>query len=270
MEPTTNNQWDTTSHEGFYAYYAAQSLSPATMERFKSTRDALLRQRFRMAPQTPLDVLDLGCGAGTQGVLWSESGHNYVGIDINEPLISLARQRATEHGLNLRYEVGSASELPFPDASFDICVMPELLEHVPPWEACLQEAIRCVRPGGLLYISTNNTLCPVQQEFNLPLYSWYPAPLKRYFEQRAVTDWPELVNFAKYPAVNWFSFYSLKKYLNQRGFDALDRFDMIDMNGKSFLQQILVGAIRTLPPLRFLAHLATSYTVLIAQKRAPR
>ncbi|PKO45792.1 MAG: hypothetical protein CVU31_11440 [Betaproteobacteria bacterium HGW-Betaproteobacteria-4] len=260
-------EWDTGSHEGFYAYYEQQSLSPATFERFKATRDTLLRLKARQEDTSSMDILDIGCGAGTQGGLWSEAGHRYVGIDINEPLITLARNRAAEHGLNLHYEVGSATELPFPDASFDVCVMPELLEHVPPWEDCLREAIRCLRPGGLIYISTNNTLCPIQQEFNLPLYSWYPKALKRHFERRAVSDWPELVNYAKYPAVNWFSFYSLRKYLRQRGFDAFDRFDLIDDNEKSGLQKLVLNAIKTLPPLRLLAHMATSYTVLVAQKQ---
>jgi len=260
-------KWDTGSHEGFYAYYEQQSLSPATFERFKATRDTLLRLKARQHDTAPMDILDIGCGAGTQGGLWSEAGHRYVGIDINEPLITLARNRATEHGLALRYEVGSATELPFPDASFDVCVMPELLEHVPPWEDCLREAIRCLRPGGLIYISTNNTLCPIQQEFNLPLYSWYPKALKRHFERRAVSDWPELVNYAKYPAVNWFSFYSLRKYLRERGFDAFDRFDLIDDDEKSGVQKLVLTAIKTLPPLRLLAHMATSYTVLVAQKQ---
>lgn len=260
-------KWDTSSHEGFYAYYEQQSLSQATFERFKATRDTLLRLKARQHDTASMDILDIGCGAGAQGGLWSEAGHRYVGIDINEPLITLARNRAAEHGLNLRYEVGSATELPFPDASFDVCVMPELLEHVPPWEDCLREAIRCLRPGGLIYISTNNTLCPIQQEFNLPLYSWYPKSLKRHFERRAVSDWPELVNYAKYPAVNWFSFYSLRKYLRERGFDAFDRFDLIDDNDKSGLQKLALNAIKALPPLRLLAHMATSYTVLVAQKQ---
>jgi 2-polyprenyl-6-hydroxyphenyl methylase/3-demethylubiquinone-9 3-methyltransferase len=261
------NKWDTSSHQGFYAYYEQQSLSPATIERFKATRDTLLRLKARQKDNRALDVLDIGCGAGSQGALWSEAGHHYFGIDINEPLINLARSRAAEHGLTLQYKVGSATELPFPDSAFDVCVMPELLEHVPPWEDCLREAMRCLRPGGLIYISTNNTLCPIQQEFNLPLYSWYPNVLKRHFEHRAVTDWPELVNYAKYPAVNWFSFYSLKKYLAERGFRSFDRFDLIDDTGKSGFQHLALNAIKALPPLRLLAHMATSYTVLVAQKK---
>jgi 2-polyprenyl-3-methyl-5-hydroxy-6-metoxy-1,4-benzoquinol methylase len=54
----------------------------------------------------------------------------------------------------------------------DVCLLPELLEHVADWQSCLNEAARVLRPGGLLYLSTTNVLCPRQQEFNLPLYSF--------------------------------------------------------------------------------------------------
>lgn len=263
-------EWDTTSHTDFYKYYAQQSLSPETTQRFSATRDTLLRIRSNSGNLGPCDVLDIGCGAGAQGALWSELGHRYVGVDVNEPLIMLARKRASELNLQLRYEVGSATQLPIPDNSVDICVMLELLEHVPPWEDCIKEAVRVLRPGGLLRISTSNMLCPIQQEFNLPLYSWYPQRLKRYYEKRAVTDKPELANYAKYPAVNWFSFYSLRDYLAPKGFDCLDRFDLIDVSRKSLTAKIAIDLVRTLPPLRFMAHIATPYTMLTGIKHAAK
>jgi 2-polyprenyl-3-methyl-5-hydroxy-6-metoxy-1,4-benzoquinol methylase len=101
-----------------------------------------------------------------------------------------------------------------------VCLLPELLEHVVEWMACLKETARILRPGGVLFLSTTNKLCPSQQEFSLPLYSWYPRPLKRHFEKLAVTKRPELENFARYPAVNWFSFYSLRSELSRLGFDC--------------------------------------------------
>ena len=74
----------------------------------------------------------------------------------------------------------------------DVCLLPELLEHVADWQSCLKEAPRVLRSGGLLYLSTTNVLRPRQEEFNLPLYSWYPGPLKRYCERLAMTTRPAL------------------------------------------------------------------------------
>lgn len=268
--PLTADGWDTSSHEDFFKYYEQQSLSARTMERFRAISHAVLRQLPSSAAQQQLDVLDIGCGAGAQSQFWLEGGHRYWGVDINEPLIDLARQRALRLKLQARFDVGTATALPFADQSMDVCLMPELLEHVADWQSCVNEAIRVLRPRGLLYLSTTNKLCPVQDEFNLPLYGWYPGWLKRYFERRAVTDWPAVVNHAKYPAVNWFSFFGLRRHLAPHGFVCLDRFDLIDISTKGALVRAIFLAIRSVPPLRWLAHVATPYTELVARKQDPR
>ena len=258
--------WDHTSHPEFYEYYASASQSEATAKRFLGIQAALLRVAAQTGMKARLDVADIGCGAGTQACLWAERGHRVFGVDINEPLIRLARSRAEERHLDIKFEVGSATMLPWADASMDICIVPELLEHVADWESCVKEATRVVRPGGLLYLSTTNVLCPRQQEFALPLYSWYPAPLKRYCERLAVTTRPGIANHAKYPAVNWFSFYELRNYLRPLGFRSLDRFDLIDPAGKGRLAGIVLRVLLTVPVLRFLGHVATESTYLVAVK----
>ena len=258
--------FDTGSHESFYEYYKKQSLSPQTLQRFEAIAEVVMRVRGKPPAGQALDVLDVGCGAGAQCQFWA--GHRYVGIDINEPLVRLARERATEHGMAARFEVGSATLLPFPDAAFDVCLMPELLEHIADWRACLNEAVRVLRPGGMVYISTSNRLCPKQQEFNLPGYSWYPGFAKRYFERRAVTDWPAVANYAKYPAVNWFSFYQLRDYFAAHGFVSSDRFDFIRLDNKSPRARALVKLLRAVPPLRLLGHVMTPDTVVVARLRA--
>lgn len=259
-------QFDTSSHESFYEYYKKQSLSPATMERFASIAEMVLRVRGELPAGVSLEVIDIGCGAGTQSRFWSERGHNYLGVDINEPLITLARERAAAEGRKARFEVSSATKLPLPDASFDVCLVPELLEHIQDWQSCLNEAARVLRPGGVMYVSTSNWLCPKQQEFNLWGYSWYPSFVKRYVERRAVTDWPAVANFAKYPAVHWFSFYQLRRFLATRGFQSSDRFDIMRMDNKSRLQRALIGALRAMPPLRLAGHMLTPGTTLLARR----
>ncbi len=265
VPPAAVQTWDTGSHEDFYRYYEEQSLRPETLERCRVVCETLVRV-YGPARDGTLDVLDVGCGAGAQAGFWSRSGHRYRGIDINEPLVQLARRRAQEFALPVQFDVGTATALPCGDRSVDICLLPELLEHVADWQACLDEAVRVLRPGGLLYINTSSRLCPRQQEFNLPLYSWYPRPLKRHFERRALGDRPDLANHAKYPAVNWFSFYQLRDHLAPRGFACRDRFDLIDMAGRGRAGRWAVAALRRLPPLRFLGHVLTPYTLVVARR----
>jgi ubiquinone/menaquinone biosynthesis C-methylase UbiE len=254
--------------DGFYQYYAEESLSEATLERFESTRAMVMRVLAMLGRSAAgLRVADIGCGAGTQCRIWARDGHTVFGCDVNEGLIELAQQRATEEGLadTTRFRLASAESLPLDDGSVDVCLLPELLEHVVDWERCLDECARIVRPGGLLFLSTTNKLCPVQQEFDLPLYSWYPAPLKRHYEKLSTTTRPELVNHATYPAIHWFSFYGLRRELQKRGFDrCLDRFDCIDTSARGAAARSIVGAVRALPPLRLLAQMCTPYTALMA------
>jgi 2-polyprenyl-6-hydroxyphenyl methylase/3-demethylubiquinone-9 3-methyltransferase len=201
-------------------------------------------------------------------MIWARHGHRVHGLDINRELMELGRQRAREATLDIKFCDGSATDLPFASESMDVCLVPELLEHVADWQRCLDEFARVLRPRGLLYLSTTNRLCPKQAEFNLPLYSWFPRPLQRYYEHLAVTTRPELANFAKYPAVHWFTFYSLREALVARGFEpGRDRFDLIDLSSRGVLARMTVNALRAVPPLRWLGHVLTPYSVILASKR---
>jgi 2-polyprenyl-3-methyl-5-hydroxy-6-metoxy-1,4-benzoquinol methylase len=258
--------WNTGSHQDFYSYYEKQSSGEAALRRFDMIQSTVLRAMGQ--PAAPLRVADIGCGAGTQSRLWAGKGHQVFGADISEALIGLARQRAERDGLAVRFSVASATALPWDDASMDVCIAPELLEHVADWQSCLSEMVRVLRPGGALFISTSNKLCPRQEEFALPMYSWYPAFIKRRFEQLARTTWPELAGHATYPAVNWFTFYGLRKHLAPEGLRCLDRFDMIDLAQHGRLAGWLVRLLRRVAPLRLAGHVLTPYTVLLALKPA--
>jgi len=252
----------------FVDYYSEESVKASTLERFGATKSAVMRAASHyQLPLTGLAVADIGCGAGTQCAMWARDGHRVHGIDINPQLVELGRKRAADNNLDIKFFVGSATALPWADASMDICLCPELLEHVAQWQECLHEAMRVLRPGGILYLSTTNKLCPVQEEFTLPGYSWYPAPLKRHYERLSVTTRPELVNHAKYPAVNWFTFFGLSDYLRERGFECLDRFDVAALGAHSFPASAALSVVRSAFPIRWLAHVLTPYTVVFSIKK---
>ncbi len=258
---------DHSSDERFFEYYKKQSESETSYRRFLSLRDLALSAVTRLhGAQTKrvLKVADIGCGAGTQAMMWATLGHQVHGLDVNEPLVRLARERTVAAGLIADYRVGTATALPWPDRSMNICLVPELLEHVVEWRRCLDEFARILAPGGILLLTTNNKLCPVQYEFNLPLYSWYPVRVKRHYERLASTSRPKLVNFAKYPAVNWFTFYSLAREFRLRGLQPLDRFSAVEATELPWLRRTLFRAIRASAVLRFIVHAVTPYTLILA------
>jgi 2-polyprenyl-3-methyl-5-hydroxy-6-metoxy-1,4-benzoquinol methylase len=258
----------TDSDERFTSFYAAASESTGALNRFNAIHDIVMQALGYERSHGPLDVADIGCNAGTQCRIWAAEGHRVFGLDINLSLLALARQRAEKQGLSIRFVVGSATDIPLPENAVDVCIAPELLEHVVDWRSCLREFARIVRPGGVLYLTTTNKLCPRQQEFDLPFYSWYPAFLKHHYERLSVTSRPELVAHATYPAVNWFTYFGLRRQLAGMGFSCMDRFDSMNVKGNT--GKMLVRAlIQRVPGARIIAHIFSPYTRVVAVKRAP-
>src|SRR5262249_47424856 len=149
QDPRDGRTVDHSSHEQFYEYYARASQQNETIQRFRSIRDSALRILRRDRPKIPkLEVADVGCGAGTQSILWAELGHRVHGLDINAPLLELARERAVRQGYPIEFKVGTTVAMPWADGSMDVCLVIELLEHVVEWRKCLDECTRVLRPGG--------------------------------------------------------------------------------------------------------------------------
>jgi ubiquinone/menaquinone biosynthesis C-methylase UbiE len=103
-------------------------------------------------------VLDVCCGAGSSAIPAAHavgpSGH-VLGIDLAEPLLAHARQRAARETLsNIEFRAGDATDVPEPDASFDavLCVFGVFFAADMP--AFVAEMWRLLRPGGHLAITT--------------------------------------------------------------------------------------------------------------------
>ena len=67
--------------------------------------------------------------------------------------------------------------------------------------------------------------------------------------------------------MNWFSFYQLRSYLKDRGFESFDRFDVMRLDNKSAKAQMLVRTLRSSALLRRIGHVLTPETVVVAQLR---
>lgn len=97
-------------------------------------------------PRPTARLLDIGCGGGLLAP--HVTGYQHVGID----LARSALQEASRHGISVAQ--ADAAALPFPDASFDVVVAGEVLEHVDDWRAVVAEACRVLAPGGAVVVDT--------------------------------------------------------------------------------------------------------------------
>src|SRR5262245_46891039 len=73
--------WDHSNRGAFISYYARESQTERTRQRFAVLQRTALR--ILGDPAGPLDVADLGCGAGTQSILWARAGHRVHGLDVS-------------------------------------------------------------------------------------------------------------------------------------------------------------------------------------------
>jgi glycosyltransferase involved in cell wall biosynthesis/SAM-dependent methyltransferase len=131
-----------------------------------------MRAIHRIAPDCPArEVLEVGGGrSGLARLLYPEA--QVTTVDVEE-----------EHGgaevnrdPRVRFVVADATALPFDDASFDVVTFFDVLEHIPDDARAAKEAMRVLRPGGFVLVTSPSQhwrfpyyrvlapLCPTDQD----------------------------------------------------------------------------------------------------------
>jgi len=88
-------------------------------------------------------ILDVGTGTGRAALLFARGGARVTAIDASEQMLQVARSRAAAEGVgSIRFQLGDAHHLDFPDRSFDVVCCLRVLMHTPRWSAVLSELCR--------------------------------------------------------------------------------------------------------------------------------
>jgi len=122
------------------------------------------RWRHAMVSRVPADggtVLDVATGTGLVAEQLLARGHRVTGLDQSPDMLAVARRR---FGDRVELVEASATEIPFPNASFDHLTFTYLLRYVDDPGATLAELARVVRPGGSI----------ASLEFCVPRGMWRP------------------------------------------------------------------------------------------------
>ena len=114
-------------------------------------RCADLALRCEPAPQR---ILDVGCGTGyllRRLAVRAPGARELVGIDAAPTMIEVA-EAAADDG-RLRFSVGVAERLPFPEGTFDLVVSTTSFDHWADQAAGVAECARVLAPGGHLVMA---------------------------------------------------------------------------------------------------------------------
>jgi ubiquinone/menaquinone biosynthesis C-methylase UbiE len=113
-------------------------------------------------------LLDVGCGPGTitSDLALLVAPGEVLGIDAAADVVARAQEHAGGLGLaNLRFEVGDLFALGYPEASFDVIHVHQVLQHLGDPVAALVELRRVLRPGGVL----------AARDSDYGAFTWAPA-----------------------------------------------------------------------------------------------
>jgi SAM-dependent methyltransferase len=94
-------------------------------------------------------VLDVGCGTGLVLVLAAQRGGVVAGVDVTPELLAVARERLPDADLR----EADMERLPFADEAFDAVLGVNAFQFAGDPVRALREAVRVVRPGGLVAAS---------------------------------------------------------------------------------------------------------------------
>lgn len=135
LEPASEPKWIALGH-------------PSYVWRFGQDRRLALIQKY-----ADLDgrwILDVGCGIGTYVRKFKTFSEHVFGFDVDE-------DRVVEGAASLpNLLVSEAEVMPFPDQTFDVVLLNEVIEHVRDDAQTIADAIRVLRPGGRLLVYAPN------------------------------------------------------------------------------------------------------------------
>jgi dolichol-phosphate mannosyltransferase len=146
-------------------------------------------------------ILDIGCDGGTfiNEISQAFPKAKFYAIDKSEEAISYAQKKYPQ----ISFQVGDAHNLKFPDQSFNLITMLEVLEHVEDPAKVVTEAKRCLEPGGSLIV-----LVPTENLFFKIIWYFWTKGKGRVWEGKHLQK---------------FEGNSLDNLLKQRGFEIEKR-----------------------------------------------
>lgn len=122
-------------------------------------------------------ILDLGSGMGGTSVALALAGAYPLAFEYNRAYCDIIRLRAARYDQFVPVLNGAGEALPFANATFDLAIAWDVVEHVQDPAQLLSELSRVLKPGGRVLLTIINRYAYRDPHYHLPLLNWLPRPL---------------------------------------------------------------------------------------------
>ncbi|MGB7201065.1 MAG: class I SAM-dependent methyltransferase [Pyrinomonadaceae bacterium] len=181
---------------------ASSKTTEDEMARFQFLRSQMIRKRLENVKPISATDLVLEVGSGVSGLVFGFGNSLSVGID---PLAHHYKQLYPKLQATAHTVAAFGEELPFADASFDIVLSDNVIDHGARPFAIIDEMMRVLRPGGLLFF-TVNIHHPIYHFASMAHGAWNSLGLK--LELSAFAD--HTVHLTERRVVDYFAHQPLK------------------------------------------------------------
>ncbi len=104
-------------------------------------------------------VLELGCGGGNIGIALAKRGAQVIGVDISGAQLRIAKQKAQEHGVTIRYVESAIETFDYSHiAPVDLVISVCALQYVSDLRRVFGNIYTILSPSGTFVFSTNDPI----------------------------------------------------------------------------------------------------------------
>ncbi len=149
-------------------YYDEQYDEWSRLERHKIEFDITKRYLDMYIPDNKLTIFDIGGGPGRYALYLAEKGHKVSLLDLSKRNIEVAKAESTKSGVRLEaYIHGNALKLKEYKQEYDVILLMGPLYHLTEEsdrQKVVKEAVRLLKPGGILVASFISKYAPIQDQ----------------------------------------------------------------------------------------------------------
>ncbi|MFH0971176.1 MAG: class I SAM-dependent methyltransferase [Candidatus Micrarchaeota archaeon] len=162
------------------------------MRDYKRSNDYKKMRRLIELCGTGNKILDVGCGGGFIGKILIDNGNDVFGVDLQDEPLAEAKRKG------LKVKKARAQDLPFGNGTFDIVIIPEVIEHFVETDSALKEAKRVLKKHGKLIVTTPNFTSFRDRILvffgHMPAYSMHTDHVK-FFNKKRLAETVEAAGF---------------------------------------------------------------------------